>query len=200
MRSHNIFELLEEVRTIAQLGLNYTRDVYDRERYERLLAIACGEYGSLSGLTPDIISERFRSELGYITPKVGVSAAIFNQSGEILLVRRTDDRSWCLPCGWAEVRETPQQSIAREVLEETGLIVEVRELIRLGTRMPGDFGLPHTTYHLEFFCEIVGGAISESHETTSVGFYPVNATRQWHLEHQSEALAALKFWRKYKAF
>lgn len=199
MRSHNILELLEEIRTIAQLGLNYTRDVYDRERYERLLAIACAEYGSLSGLPADIISERFRSELGYITPKVGVSGAIFNESGEILLVRRTDDRSWCLPCGWTEVRETPQQSIAREVLEETGLIVEVRELIRLGTRLPGDFGLPHTTYHLEFFCEVVGGAISESHETTSVGFYPVKATRQWHLDHQSEALAALEFWHRYRA-
>ncbi len=200
MRSHNIFELLEEIRTIAQLGLNYTRDVYDQERYERLLAIACGEYGSLSNLAPDVISERFRSELGYITPKVGVSAAIFNEAGEILLVRRTDDQLWCLPCGWAEVRETPQQSIAREVLEETGLIVEVRELIRLGTRMPGDFGLPHTTYHLEFFCEVVGGAISESHETTSIGFYSVKATRQWHLDHQSEALAALEFWQRYKAF
>lgn len=111
MRSQNIFELLEEIRSIAQLGLNYTRDVYDRERYERLLVIACGEYGSVSGLAPGIISEPFRSELGYITPKVGVSAAIFNESGEILLVRRTDDQSWCLPCGWAEVRETPPRAL-----------------------------------------------------------------------------------------
>ncbi|MFM2303225.1 MAG: hypothetical protein RLZZ135_632 [Cyanobacteriota bacterium] len=195
MQLHNILEVLEEIRAIAQLGLNYTSEVYDRERYERLLAIACGEYASLSGLAPDKISGLFRSELGYITPKVGVSAAIFNSDGEILLVLRTDDRSWCLPCGWAEVRETPQQSVAREVLEETGFVVEVRELIRLGTRMPGDFGLPHTTYHLEFFCEIVGGAIRESHETTNIGFQPIAASRKWHLDHHSEALAALEFWR-----
>jgi 8-oxo-dGTP pyrophosphatase MutT (NUDIX family) len=194
MQLHNILEVLEEIRAIAQLGLNYASDVYDRERYERLLAIACGEYASLSGLAPEEISGLFRSELGYITPKVGVSAAIFNPDGEILLVHRTDDQSWCLPCGWAEVRETPQQSVAREVLEESGLVVEVRDLIRLGTRMPGDFGLPHTTYHLEFFCEIVGGAISESHETTNVGFQPIAAPRRWHLDHHSEALAALEFW------
>jgi 8-oxo-dGTP pyrophosphatase MutT (NUDIX family) len=195
MQLHNILEILEEIRAIAQLGLNYTSDVYDRERYERLLAMACGEYASLSGTAPDKISGLFRSELGYITPKVGVSAAIFNPDGEILLVNRTDDGLWCLPCGWAEVRETPQQSVAREVLEETGFVVEVRELIRLGTRMPGDFGLPHTTYHLEFFCEIVGGAIRESHETTNIGFQPIAASQKWHLDHYAEALAALEFWR-----
>lgn len=199
MQSHNLLEVLEEIRAIAQLGLNYTSNVYDRERYERLLMIACSEYESLSGLKSHHISDLFRSELGYITPKVGVSAAIFNPRGEILLVHRTDDRSWCLPCGWAEVRETPQQSVAREVLEETGFVVEVRDLIRLGTRMPGDFGLPHTTYHLEFFCEIVGGAISESHETTNIGFQPIDAPRKWHLDHQSEALAALEFWHKHAA-
>jgi 8-oxo-dGTP pyrophosphatase MutT (NUDIX family) len=196
MRSHNILELLEEIRAIAQLGLNYSSNVYDRERYERLLAIACTEYASLSSLNPDLISERFRAELGYITPKVGVSAAIFNPDGEMLLVQRTDDQSWCLPCGWAEVRETPQQSITREVLEETGFKVEVKDLIRLGTRMPGDFGLPHTTYHLEYFCEIVDGAIAESHETVNIGFYPIEAERNWHRDHHIEALAALDFYSK----
>ena len=189
-----MLEILEEIRAIAQLGLNYSNDVYDRERYQRLLKIASQKYASLSDLQPEIIRERFNAELGHITPKVGVSAAIFNPEGEILLVRRTDDLSWCLPCGWAEVNETPQQSLVREVREETGLIIEVENLIRLGTRMPGDFGLPHTTYHLEFLGEVVGGTISESHETTDIGFYPAEAERNWHLDHQAEALAALKFW------
>ncbi|MGL5076025.1 MAG: NUDIX hydrolase N-terminal domain-containing protein, partial [Waterburya sp.] len=40
MLSHHILEILEEIRAIAQLGLNYNSNVYDRERYERLLAIA----------------------------------------------------------------------------------------------------------------------------------------------------------------
>lgn len=189
-----MLKILEEIRAIAQLGLNYSTDVYDRARYERLLNIASSEYASLSDLSSEVIGDRFRAELGYITPKVGVSAAIFNPKGEILLVRRTDDSSWCLPSGWAEVNETPQQSLEREVLEETGLEVEVKDLIRLGTRMPGDFGVPHTTYHLEFWCEILAGTIAESHETTDVGFYPINAERQWHRDHQTEALAALKFW------
>ena len=191
-----MFKILEEIRAIAQLGLNYSSDVYDRERYERLLTIVSSEYASLSDLPPEIIAQRFRAELGYITPKVGVSAAIFNPKGEILLVRRTDDLTWCLPCGWAEVNETPQQSLVREVMEETGLKVRVENLIRLGTRMPGDFGLPHTTYHLEFYCQILEGTFTESHETTDVGFYPVNEQRNWHLDHQLEAIAALEFWHR----
>ena len=189
-----MLKILEEIRAIAQLGLNYSSDVYDRERYQRLLKIASQEYASLSDLQPEVISDRFNAELGHITPKVGVSAAIFNSEGKILLIRRTDDLSWCLPCGWAEVNETPQQSLVREVREETGFIVKVKNLIRLGTRMPGDFGLPHTTYHLEFLGEVVDGTISESHETTDIGFYPAEAERNWHLDHQAEALAALKFW------
>ena len=189
-----MLKILEEIRAIAQLGLNYSSDIYDRERYQRLLKIASREYALLSKLQPKVISDRFKSELGHITPKVGVSAAIFNSEGAILLVRRTDDLSWCLPCGWTEVNETPQESLVREVREETGLIVEVKDLIRLGTRMPGDFGLPHTTYHLQFLSEVVEGTIIESHETTDIGFYPVKAKCNWHLDHQAEALAALEFW------
>lgn len=196
MRSPNTLQILEEIRAIAQLGLNYSSDVYDRERYERLLAIACSEYASLSDLQPEVISDRFRDELGYITPKVGVSAAIFNSKGEMLLVNRTDDLSWCFPCGWAEVNETPQQSLVREVMEETGLRVEVKDLIRLSTRMPGEFGIPHTTYHLEFFCEVLDGTFTESHETTNIGFYRVNVERNWHRDHQLEAIAALEFWHR----
>lgn len=80
-----MLKILEEIRAIAQLGLNYSTDIYDRERYERLLSIASSEYGSLSDLQPEVISDRFRAELGYITPKVGVSAAIFNSQGRVLL-------------------------------------------------------------------------------------------------------------------
>lgn len=195
MKDLQFIALLEEVRAIAQLGLNYAQDPYDRERYERLLAIACDQYSDISGVSASDLSVQFRKELGYITPKVGVSAAIFDEAGGLLLVRRTDDQSWCLPCGWAEVRETPQQSLAREVLEETGLEVEVGELIRVGTRMPGDFGLPHTTYHLQYHCEVIRGTLSESHETVDVGFYPIETISNWHFDHKEEALSALEYWR-----
>jgi hypothetical protein len=54
---------------------------------------------------------------------------------------------------------------------ETGFKVEVKNLIRLRTGMPGNFGIPHTIYHLKYFCEIVKRAIAKSHETVNIGFY-----------------------------
>ncbi len=124
-----------------------------------------------------------------------MSASILNEYGEMLLVQRTDDYTWCLPCGWAEVRETPQQSLVREVLEETGLSVEVGPLIYLGSRMPGDFGQPHTSYHLLFYCTVVDGTLRESHETMKIGYYDISSIGNWHADHQVEAEAAHQYWR-----
>lgn len=39
-----MFKILEEIRSIAQLGLNYSSDIYDQERYESLLDIASNKY------------------------------------------------------------------------------------------------------------------------------------------------------------
>ncbi|GAC1370372.1 MAG: NUDIX hydrolase [Aquirhabdus sp.] len=189
----SIIHLLEEIRAIAQLGLNYSRDPYDRERYERLLALASHQYADITHENAEVIITRFRQELGYITPKVGVSAAIFNSKGEILLVKRTDDFTWCLPCGWAEVGETPQESLAREVLEETGLTVEVGDLIRIGSRMPGDFGAPHTSYHLLFHAIVVSGSLKDSFETSNVNFYSASEVRRWHLDHEIEVQSAIQY-------
>src|SRR5258705_7538214 len=120
----NIAALLDELRSIAQLGLNYSKDPYDRERYERLMRLAVTEYKTITGLTEDEIGERFRQEIGYVTPKVGCAAGIFNEQGEALLVKRSDDGLWGLPAGFCEVNQTPHDNLKREVREETGLEVE----------------------------------------------------------------------------
>ena len=195
----NILGLLDELRAIAQLGLNYTQDPYDRERYQRLLQLASGQYSEISGLSEAQVQERFSKELGHVTPKVGVSAAIFNDEGQLLLVRRTDDGLLCLPCGWAEVGESPQESIQREVREETGLEVIAGDLSYMGSRKPGDFGLPHTSVHLQFVCQVVGGTIQDSHETQDVGYYDVQQLEQWHRDHQLEVSAALRYWQAISA-
>src|ERR1043166_5743347 len=98
----DILPLLDELATIARNGLNYTENPYDRERYERLLALTSQYYGQALDLPPEEVRQRLSGELGYITPKVGAHGAIFDEDGKILLVRRTDDGKWCLPCGWVD--------------------------------------------------------------------------------------------------
>lgn len=187
--------MLEEVRAIAQLGLLYATDPFDRRRYQRLLALACEEYADLSGLPAGEVMQRFRAELGYITPKVGVDAAIFDVHGWLLLTRRADDGLWCLPCGWAEVCETAEETLRREVLEETGLQVEVGPLIDVFCRMPGEMG-PHTSYHILYHCLPTGGRLAVSEESLEVAFLDHTRVTCWHKDHGARAERAQRYWRE----
>src|SRR5580692_220978 len=109
----NLLDLLDQLRSIAQLGLNYSKDPFDRERYTRLMHLAAEQYSTITGLTTETISERFARELGYITPKIGVQGALFDDSdmGKILLEKRVDDALWGMPAGWVEVGEGPAAAI-----------------------------------------------------------------------------------------
>ena len=93
----NYLNLLDELRSIAQLGLNYSKNEHDLLRYHRLLEIASDNYAEITGLPSEEIKERFKKELGYITPKIGVNGAIFNEAGQILLENRSDDLLWGIP-------------------------------------------------------------------------------------------------------
>ncbi len=192
----NYLDLLEEIRAVAQTGMGFTRAPFDRVRYEHLMAIVSREYATLTDLDADQIRERLTADLGYATPKVGVSAAVFNAAGQLLLVNRTQDETWCLPGGWADVRMTPEQSCAKEVVEETGIEVTVGPLIRIRTRMPGDFGSPHTSFHLLYLCSVTGGELTGSIETTEPGFYDINSERPWHFDQHDEAVVAHEYWLK----
>ena len=88
----DILPLLDELQTIARTGLNFTESPYDRERYERLLQLAVEYYGQALDLPPADVRARLAQELGYITPKVGAEAGIFDEEGRILLVQRSDDQ------------------------------------------------------------------------------------------------------------
>ncbi len=185
---------LEELRSIAHLGLNYTPDPYDRERYIRLMALAAQEYAALTGLPDGEVAARFRQELGYITPKVGVSAAVFDGQGQVLVVRRSDNGKWGLPAGFCEVNQTPQENLRREVREETGLEVEIDELIDVFCVLPGEFGQPHTIYSLLFLARQTGGSLTPSHETPEIAFRDLAAITDWHFDHQRRAERAHTHW------
>lgn len=180
---NNILFLLEQIRSVAQLGLCYSKDHYDQERYEKLLKLASNEYSQICDIDENIILERFKKELGYITPKVGVNAAIFSKEGKMLLERRADDKSWGIPGGWCETGESPEQSIKREIYEETGLNIEVEKIVDIFSRIPGDYGQPHTSYHILFYCEIIDGYLKPSFESLEVGFYDVDQISNWHRDH-----------------
>ncbi|MCB0209041.1 MAG: NUDIX hydrolase [Anaerolineae bacterium] len=88
---------------------------------------------------------------------VGVMGAIFNNSGQVLLVEHVfrPQQPWGLPGGWVERGEDPAQTIQRELQEELNLAIAVRKL--LFCEPQGDESLSSTPLGLAivFYCRLI---------------------------------------------
>ncbi|MFD7369248.1 NUDIX hydrolase [Nocardiopsis alba] len=59
---------------------------------------------------------------------VSVAGAVIREDGRMLVIKRRDNGNWEPPGGVLELDETPEEGVVREVLEETGIRVEVEQL------------------------------------------------------------------------
>ncbi len=136
--ARNIAQLtiLDRLRGIALEGLKYTKDPYDQRRYEHLLELATADYSALLDIDATQLIAIFKNQIGTTTPKTGADAAVINDKNQLLILKRNDDKLWCIPCGWIDVGESPAQAAQRETLEETGLVVEPLYYIGLSHKGP----------------------------------------------------------------
>ena len=163
-----------ELQALAQTGLEFAKDPYDRERYIAVRALAARMMAQRASADPTWVEKLFAEQTGYATPKVDVRGAVFREDGCILLVREVADSGrWSLPGGWAEVNQSPREAVVREVLEESGFAVTVRKLAAIydRARHPHLPPRPFHIYKLFFVCDIVGGAAQTSSETSEVAFF-----------------------------
>ncbi len=104
-------------------------------------------------------------------PLVGVGAVVVEE-GRVLLVRRGSEPlkgQWTLPGGMLEVGEPLAQGVAREVREETGLDVEVGELVELLDRIHRDG--ERVRYHYviaDYLCRVTGGELRAASDAAAV--------------------------------
>ena len=162
-----------EMQAIAQTGLAFVRDPYDRERYEMLRALASKMMAAYTDASAERIEALFAGESGYATPKIDVRGAVFDDRERILLVRETADGDrLTLPGGWADVNLTTAESTVKEVAEESGYTVKVRKLAAAWdrTRQVHPAGL-FSCSKLFYICDIVGGAPSTGLETSGVAWF-----------------------------
>lgn len=187
-----------EIQAIAQTGKHYTMNDFQTERYDRLMEIAAEITAGYSALDEEDLGEKFKLQPGYATPKVDLRGAVFNEAGEILMVREVLDGGWTLPGGWADVGDAPSEGAEREVWEETGFEVKAKKLIGVyDANRVGELKFMHA-YKLVFLCELLGGEAAVSSETSEVGFFAHDAipqpfsgerTKQRHIE---DAFAAFR--------
>ena len=84
-----------EIQSLAQTGLAYTKDIFDKERYERLREISAEMLAEKTGVSTEKVQDLFCNETGYQTPKLDTRAAIF-EDNKILLVHENNG-TWSLP-------------------------------------------------------------------------------------------------------
>ncbi len=178
--AQNLIRWSEALAGVARTGLAFTESLYERERFEEILAIA-GDIGAHCEHDVDPhqrVAEWMRmvgqGSAGYVTPKVAVGAVVGNAAGELLLIQRSDSGAWLYPTGWADIGYSPAEVAVKEVREETGIICKVRGLMGVLDGMRRGFTrVP--LYSVVFVCEAVGGTLARHPlETLDAGFFPAD--------------------------
>lgn len=173
MQSKNV-AWARQIQALAQTGLEYSENPYDRQRYEALRKLAAEMMAEASGVPVALWTDLFKKQTGYATPKVDVRGAVF-KAGEILLVRERSDGCWSLPGGWADVNDPPSVAVLRELREETGYEARCTKLAAVLDRDAHyhEDHRPFHSYKLMFLCETVGAAAGRDHDISDARFFPV---------------------------
>ena len=126
---------------------------------------------------------------------VYAGGCIFNKNGEVLLQKRADCNKWGFPGGAIELGETPEMAAKREVKEETGLDVEVGNLIGIYT--DSDVVYPNgDKAHSICICyemKIIGGElVCDKGETLELKFFSLDDVPELFCKQHEELLRDVK--------
>ena len=159
-----------ELQSLAQAGLTYGKDVYDRERYQRIREISAEILSHMSDIPVKRVKDLFCNETGYQTPKLDTRAAIFKDN-KILLVRENNG-TWSLPGGWCDVNVSVGENTVKEVKEEAGLDVVAQRIIAVQDRAKHNLPLyAYSVCKVFMLCISTGGEFRENSETTGFDYF-----------------------------
>ena len=162
------------LQSIAQAGLHYGKDVFDRERYEQVRKIAGEMMQAKTGLSKEQIKTLFLGDEGYQTPKIETRAAIFKDA-KILLVRERMAQEWSLPGGWNDYDQTTAQNYVKEVKEESGRIVKPVKLIAVQDRNHHNKPILATNVTKTFYlCKEISGEFVSNDETDACDYFALD--------------------------
>lgn len=161
----------KRIMALAQTGLAYAENDYERDRYGELEEISLKMMADLTGTAVDKIRPFFEGNRGYQTPKVDVRAGVV-RDGKILLVREKADGRWAPPGGFADIGYSPARTAVKETREEAGLRVEpVRLIAVLDKALHPHPPSPFHIYKLLFLCRERGGRLAKGWEVMDAAFF-----------------------------
>ena len=187
-------EWAKEIQFIAQAGMEYSPDPFDRERFERLREMAAEMLAAMTELPLEKVRDLFCNETGFQTPKLDSRAAIIRE-GKILLVQERDGL-WAMPGGWVDVDQTIATNLVKETREEAGLAVKVGRLVALheysrrNCRRP----FPYNIIKAFVLCEPIGEPLLEANpETSAVQWFAPDELPPLHTGKQTAGQVAMCF-------
>ncbi len=186
-----IIDIARRVQAIAQAGLHFAENDFDRERYDELRDLSVSLMLAVSDVSPEKIAGLFTNETGFQTPKVDVRAVVIRDE-KILMVREKIDGKYALPGGFADINLSPSQVAVKEVREETGLEVRFNRVMAIIDTDYHSFPpLPYHYYKLIMLCDLIGGEMRDSIETTGADFFAFDQLPPLSEERNTTAMIAL---------
>lgn len=144
--------LADKLRSISAMGLIFSHNIYDLERYRELQNISMEIMSLATGDSLEQLELLRTTVFANPSPIPTVDAAIINEQGQILLIQRADNSKWAMPGGAVSVGETPAEAAVREAFEETGIRCEPTALVGVfDSRFCGTVSRHHL-YQLLFLC------------------------------------------------
>jgi ADP-ribose pyrophosphatase YjhB (NUDIX family) len=171
-------ELMRDIirlKSIADLGLLYHNNDFDKERYEELREISLRMLSIFSNQSMDELNTLLPVAKDYPTVKVDIRALILSPDKKVLLVKESMDGKWSLPGGWADVGYSAKETIIKEIKEETGLDAEVKYLLAVFDKHkhlhPPE---PHYVFKLLFYCEAISTELQKGFDVLDVGYFNID--------------------------
>lgn len=174
--NEEILEEIKRLKTMADIGLLYADNQFDKDRYTELLAMSHRLLAKVSGNSEEAIKALFLPVTEYPTVKTDVRALVLSEDKKkVLLAKESVDGKWTLPGGWADIGESPKEATEKEVREETGLIVEAKKLLAVfDKRKHAHPPQPYYIYKLVFYCEMVSGQLQSGFDMLDAGFFDLD--------------------------
>ena len=166
----DIYRIADQIRSLSNLGLAYSANQFDKDRYEKLLSISAQLYSICDKSDFSDLEKTFKGNLSHHSPIIGADAVIYEE-GEILLIRRHDDKLWATPGGLVEVGETPSEASCRELLEETGIHGETERLLGVFDSRKWNSRLKYHLYHFIFLVKGDLSTVRTTEEALEIGFF-----------------------------
>lgn len=158
------------IQSIAQAGLQYGKDKYDRERYEELRNIAAEMLSAKTDIPVEKVRDLFCNETGYQTPKVDTRAAVFID--DRILLAHENNGTWSLPGGWCDVDQSVASNTEKEVHEETGFTVRAEKIIAIQDwRKHNVVNFAYGVIKVFVLCKYESGEFEDNIETTEIGLF-----------------------------